>query len=84
MLSRKILGAATEIFLNQACASHASHKLMHTWFLKIAFIWELGMHVCMCVCVWCVCVCLPLRLRSEMKPKQPIKQVLLLYSFYIW
>ena len=25
------------------------------WFLEIAFVWEIGMHVCVCVCV-CVCV----------------------------
>ena len=28
------------VFLNQACA----------WFLKIAFVQEVGMHVCMCMC----------------------------------
>ena len=38
---------------------------MHAWFLEIAFVREVSMHVCvwMCVCVCvCVCVCPPLRL----------------------
>ena len=34
---------------------------MCTWFLEIAFVWEVGMCVCVCVCVcMCVCVCPPL------------------------
>ena len=28
-------------FLNQA----------HTWFLEIAFIWEIGMHMCLSLCI---------------------------------
>ena len=27
-----------------------------TWFLEIAFVWEVGVCMCVCVCV-CVCVC---------------------------
>ena len=36
------------------------HRLVCTWFLKIAFVHEIDMYMCLCVCVClclCVCVC---------------------------
>ena len=35
-------------FLNQVC----------TWFIEMAFVWEVGMRVCVCLYL-SVCVCLP-------------------------
>ena len=34
-----------------------THTLTHAWFLKITFVQEVNMHVCLYACV-CVCVCL--------------------------
>ena len=38
------------LFLNQA---RANQRPAHTWFLEIAFVWEVGMrvHVYVCVCL---------------------------------
>ena len=36
------------LFLNQACAVRPAH----TWFLEIALVREVGVHVCVWVCVW--------------------------------
>jgi len=35
-------------FLNQA---HAGWRLARNWFLEIAFVHDVCMHVCVCVCV---------------------------------
>ena len=54
--------------LNQACTSLRS---THTWLLEIAFVWEVGMHVCLCVCA-CVSATQAIKDHSrELKPKSP-------------
>ena len=54
------LSAFLENILNQA---RAGRRLVRTWFLEMAFVWEVSMCVCvLCVCVVCVCcVCVCVR-----------------------
>ena len=60
LLSTTLTGCsnlATTLFLNQA---RAGRRPARAWFLEIAFVREVSMHVCVCVCVW-MCVCPPPR-----------------------
>ena len=54
-------------------------NLQYIWFLEIAFV-----YACVCVCL-SVCLSTPRLLKPshEIKPEKPIKQVLLLFSFFI-
>ena len=67
--------------------NHITHILnqalwpARAWFLEIAFVQEVGMRVCVCVCVR------PRAIKNysrELKSEQPIKQVLLPFSFSVW
>ena len=48
----------SHLFLNQA---RVGRRPARAWFLRIAFVREVSMRVCVCVCVW-MCVCPPPRL----------------------
>ena len=28
---------------------HTSHRLAHTWFLEVVFVWEIGVHIHVCM-----------------------------------